>query len=179
MWLGFGVEVVLVFGVDADVQREAFGDVDAGLLQGVDFFGVVGEQADAADAEVVVDFFGEGEVARVDGQAEGEIGFHGVHAFVLQGVGADFVDEPDAAPFLAQVHNHAAPFGGNGLHGGFELGAAVAFLREEGVAGEAFGVDAGENGLGGGDVAHYEGDVFLPGSAVLVAVHLVGAVFGG
>ena len=63
-FLGFGVEVVLVFGVDADVQREAFGDVDAGLLQGVDFFGVVGEQADAADAEVVVDFFGEGEVAR-------------------------------------------------------------------------------------------------------------------
>ena len=176
---GFGIQIVLVFGVAADVQRQAFGDADAALAQGFQFFGVVGQQADAADVEIVVDVFGDGEIARIHGQVEGEIGFYGIHALVLQGVGADFVDEPDAAPFLAQIDENAAPFLADGVQGCFKLGAAVAFLREECVSGKAFGVDAGENGRAVCNIAHNKGDVFLPAAAVFKTVHLEYAVCGG
>ena len=64
-------------------------------------------------------------------------------------VGLDFVGEADAAPFLAEIDEDAFTFSLlDDLHGGIELGAAVAATGAEDVAGEAFAVDADEDGFG-------------------------------
>ena len=46
-------------------------------------------------------------------------------------------EQPDAAPFLAQVEQHAAPLALYHRHRGVELRAAVAAQRAEQVSGEA------------------------------------------
>ena len=80
-FLGFGVEVVLVFGVDADVQGEAFGDVDACLLQGVDFFGVVGRNGSGKSTMLKI-------LAGVYQPTSGSIQLHGkLTPFIELGVG--------------------------------------------------------------------------------------------
>ena len=176
---GFGVEIVLVFGVAADQQRQALGDVDAAVAHGLQFFRIVGQQAHGSDAEMIVNVLGDGKVAGIDRQAERKVGFDGVHALILQGVGADFVDQADAAAFLAQIDDNAAAFGLHRAHGSLKLGAAVAFLRCQRVAGQAFGVDAREHGGAVAPVAHGQGDVFLAAAAVFKTVHGEHAVFGG
>lgn len=71
--------------------------------------------------------------------AQGPVGFVRVQAGVLQGVGVELGVQADAAAFLAKVEEEAA--GGRDLFHGFaELGAAVAALAAEDIAGEALAV---------------------------------------
>ena len=107
---------------------------------------VVGEQADRPDAELGEHRRRFGVVARVDGQAEGNVGVDGVGAAVLGDVGAELVDQADAAAFVTGgVDEHAAPLGGDHPQPGSQLDAAVAAQRSERVAGEALGVEADEH----------------------------------
>jgi len=69
----------------------------------------------------------------------------------------------DAAAFLAQVEQDAAAFLGDALQRAFELGAAVAALREHHVAGQAFGVHPRQHRLAGRQVAQSHRQVFLAG----------------
>src|SRR5690606_28790485 len=64
----------------------------------------------------------------------------------------------------------AAALGGDPLERLLELGAAVAAAAEERVAGQAFGMDAGEHGRAVGEVAQGQGDMLLAGVAVDEAV---------
>jgi hypothetical protein len=102
-------------------------------------------------------------VAGVGVEAQLQVGFDRVGAGFLQAVGADLVDQADAAAFLAQVEQDAAAFGGDFLQRAFELGAAVAALREHHVAGQAFRVDARQRRLAAAEVAQRHGQVFLAG----------------
>ena len=70
---------------------------------------------------------------------------------VLQRVGVQLVGQADAAAFLAEVEQHAFAGLVDHLHGGVELVAAVAARAAEDVAGQAFAVDADEDGLVVGD----------------------------
>ena len=70
--------------------------------------GVVREQVEPVDAEGQQHLRGDGVVALVDAEAEGQVGLEGVEPVVLQGVGVDLVVEPDPAPLLAEVEQVAA-----------------------------------------------------------------------
>ena len=129
-------------------------------------------------AEQVEHLRADAEVAGVGGKTELQVRLDGVRAAVLEVVGADLVQQADAAPFLPEVHEDAAALGGDGLHGGVALRAAVAAQRVEAVPGEAFAVHAHEQGLGG-DVAHDERDVFRAAEGVLEADEAELAVLGG
>jgi hypothetical protein len=76
------------------------------------FDGVVRHQAHRRDAEVHQDLRADAVLARVDRQAELEVGVDGVAAVFLQGVRADLVAEANAAALVAaQVHDDAGAFG--------------------------------------------------------------------
>src|SRR5262249_16717463 len=77
-------------------------------LDADDLLGVVGEDAQPLRPEVHEDLRADAVVAEVGLEAEGLVGLHGVLAVVLDLVGAQLVDEADAAPFLAHVHEDAA-----------------------------------------------------------------------
>ena len=72
---------------------------------------------------------------------------------ILQSVGPYLVAEPDAAPLLAEVDQHSLLGGGDPLEGVLELLPAVTAERAEHFAGQALGVDAGQDRLAAGDLA--------------------------
>ena len=65
-------------------------------------------------------------VAPVDGQTERDVRVDGVEATVLERVGADLVEQTDAASLVPQIKKHAAIGAPDLLQPGFELLAAVA-----------------------------------------------------
>src|SRR3989441_13229319 len=69
----------------------------------------------------------------------------GVMAGILELVGLELVEEPDAAPLLVEVDHDAAALGGDHAHRRVQLPAADAPPRAEHVAGEALGVHAHED----------------------------------
>ena len=108
-------------------------------------------------------------VAQVGREAEALVGLDRVEPLlVLEPVGADLVLEPDAAPFLSHVEQHAAALGVDHLHGGLELLAAVAALGAEGVARQALAVHAHQHVPVGVDLALHQGHVVDVVDAVLV-----------
>ena len=67
---------------------------------------------------------------------------------VLELVGAQLVDEADAAAFLGEVEQHAATRGGDRGDGALQLLAAIAAEARQHVAGEAFGMEPHEHAAG-------------------------------
>ena len=109
---------------------------------------------------------------------EREVGVDRVHALLLELVRLELVQEPDAAPLLRHVQEHAARLGGDAPQGGVELVAAVAAQRVEDVAGQALGVDADEHVVGAVDVAVHERDVVLARQLLAEGDRLELAVLG-
>ena len=141
--------------------------VETELAQLGDLVGVVGQQAHLLDAEVGEDAGGGGVVARVGGQAEREVGVDGVEAALLQAVGAQLVDEADAASLVAAHVDDDAAVLLDRVERGFELRAALALERAEGLAREALRVHAHERCVVA-EVAGDDGEVIGAGDAVLV-----------
>ena len=75
--------------------------------------------------------------AEVVGEAEEPVRLVRVVPLRLERVRADLVAEADAAPFLAQVEEHAAAALGDEVEGAVELRAAVALERPEHLARQA------------------------------------------
>ena len=111
--------------------------------------------------EVDQDLRADAVVAQVGRQAELQVGVDGVEALLLQLVGAQLVEQADAAPLLGEVEQHALALLLDHRQRGLELLAAVAAQRVEDVAGEALGVDAHEDVLRAGDLALDHRDVVL------------------
>ena len=97
------------------------------------------------------------------------IGVEGVEAAVLQHVGAQLVRQPDAAPFLIEIEQHAAAERADARDRRAQLLAAIAAQAAEQVAGEAGRVQAHGHGARGIGLADDDRDVL--GEAVLVAEH--------
>jgi hypothetical protein len=167
-FFAFGFEVAFEGGFGGDGGADAFDYSNASGFQGGDFFGVVGDQADGGDVELLEDLGGEIEVAIVVAEAEFEVGFDGVAALVLELIGAELGHEADTAALLVLVEQDAGALFGDGAEGEVELVVAVAAERVEDVSGEALGVDA-DDGRSGLKVAHGEGDGRLDGLTVGVA----------
>ena len=117
---------------------DALGHDDSGAFEGGDFLRIVGQQADAVQVEVTQDVAGHLVVPQVSFKAEFDVGLHGVEAVVLQFVGAEFVEQADAAAFLVLINDQSTTFGGDQVESEFELGTAIAAQAMKHVAGEAF-----------------------------------------
>lgn len=173
------LQVFLVVRVAAGVKRQALDDLDAELLEGFDLARIVGHQADTLDAQMAEHRRENGVVAHVRPEPQALVGLDGIGTEVLQVVGFDLVEQPDATALLAQVEQRPAPGPGNGPQCRLQLVAAVTAQAEQGITGKALGMDAAEDGLAVADVAHGEDEVLLVGGSVLVAVHGEGAEVGG
>ena len=156
-----GLQVAAVERIAVDDQRDPFGNRDAVLLDRVDLARIIGHQPQADDAELFQHRLAMAVAALVGLEAEFMIGLHRVGAGILQPVGADLVDQADAAPFLAHVKHDAAPFRGDAAQRALELGAAVAALAEQRVAGQALGVDAAQHRPAVRDIAQRQRQMLL------------------
>ena len=126
-----------------------------------DLLRIVGQDADAGESEVDEDLRADAVVAQVRRQPEPQVRLDRVEPLLLQLVGAQLVEQPDAAPLLAEVEQHAPALGLDHRQRRLELLAAVAAQRVEDIAGEALGVHAHEHVLRSLDVALDERDVVL------------------
>ena len=96
------------------------------------FFRIVGDEADGGDAEHLEHLGGEFEVATVGLVAELQVGFDGIAALVLEGIGLELGHETDAASFLVFIDEDAGTLGGDEAERKVKLVVAVATERVEG-----------------------------------------------
>ena len=106
----------------------AFNDANACALRLLHLIGIIGEQANGADAQRFERFGGKLVIAGIGREAEAAIGLYRVEAGILQFVCLQFIDQPDAAAFLRQVQQYASGFLGDLAQGQFQLCAAIATL---------------------------------------------------
>jgi hypothetical protein len=78
----------------------------------------------------------------------------------LQLIGAQLVDQTDAAPFLRQIEQDTGSSLADLGDGAAQLVAAVAAQRAQQIAGETFGMQAGQHRLGGVGLADDDGQMF-------------------
>ena len=147
------------FGFDFD--GHAFDYLKARFFEGLQFLGVVRQNPDLAKSEVEQDLGALLVFAGVDGETKLFVGFDGVGAFVLQGVGPYFIDDPDAAAFLLLIDDGSAPFGFDHFHRLVELRPAIAFDRTKNISGQALRMDADKRGNVGTQVALIYDDELL------------------
>src|ERR1022692_2327040 len=81
-------------------------------------------------------------ISQVGFKAQALVGLHGVGAFILQFVGAQLVQQADAAPLLMLVDQQSAALFGDHVQRQFKLCAAIAAQAVENVAREALRVNA-------------------------------------
>src|SRR5690606_18698050 len=160
-------------------QRHLLGDLHAVADQRLPLAGVVGHQPDRPHTQVLEHPGGDGVVAGVHRQAEGEVRLDGVQTLRLQGHRPQLRQQTDAPALVApQVDDDARPFGDDGAHRGVELVPALAVLRAERVPGQALRVQPDEDTLRA-DVAVHQSDLFVTAVVVQVADRLERAVHGG
>src|SRR5882724_4133556 len=90
------LEVALVVRVGGDAYRNPLDYLETETLEAVDLLGVVGEQADLADAEVIEDLAPDAVIPLVRGMSQRLIGLYRVESAVLQVVGVQLVEQADA-----------------------------------------------------------------------------------
>src|SRR5579884_1591980 len=172
-------QVALVLGAHRRLDLLHVHDLQPERLEPHALRGVVGHEPHAPHAEVYQDLRADAVVAGVGREAQVDVGLDGVHAPVLQLVGADLVDQTDAAPLLPHVQDDAPPLACDARHGRVQLLAAIAAARAEHVARQALRVYAHQRRLAVRHVAHHEREVVLVVDRRLVDVEHELAVFRG
>ncbi len=131
------------------MDGDALHDLDAEALQGGDVLGMVGEQADLADAEVGDDLAAEAYLAEdaLVGGAE-RFGLRATDGPVDAELGRmRRAVDGEAALGVVEIDQGSDAGGCDLAEAGVDGGAAVASGRAEDVAGEAVGVDADQDRL--------------------------------
>ena len=122
--------------------RDEFGDLQSEAFERLLLGGVVGHEPQLVHAEFLQNQCHLRVVAHVAVQAERQVRVEGVESCILQRVGAELVDQADAASFVV-AHVDEVPSGAaDDAQTVLQLGAAIASEGTENVAGGAFGVDA-------------------------------------
>ena len=156
--LGFKVSGKRI--LERDFSGDAFGDGDAGGLQGGDFVGIVGDESDLGDAKELEGFGWQFVGATVGGESELDIGFNGVKTVVLQLVSFELGHQTDSTALLLLVEEDACASRCDFGKSHFELKPAIAAQRAEDISCEALRVDAHQR-CRGVDVAHHQDDEFF------------------
>ena len=173
-----GVHVELVLLVAGHLDRFAVNDADAETIQAVDLSGVVGHQDEVVDAQVGQDRGTRAVLAEVGSKAESEVGFDGVHALILKGISAQFIDETDAAALLTEVEQDAATTFFDAAQGFGQLFATVATETAKGIARQALRVHTTEDRFGGGDIALDQSDMVFARHLVDISVGTESTILG-
>ncbi len=153
----FGLKITAKGIQRLDLCGDALNDPNSGGFECGNLFGIVGHQTHGSDAEQAQDGSRQFVGSAIGGVAEFQIRFHGVAALILKLVSLELGHETDAAALLLFVEKNSNTFGGDAFERQLKLGAAVAALRAEDIAGEALGVDADDR-CRGMNVAMHEGD---------------------
>ena len=122
------------------VLGDALLDCDALSLQAGYLVRIVRQQPDTVHAQRPEHRRRKPIVALVVGESKALVGVDRVQPAILQRIGAQFIGQPDAAPFLPKVEKDATAFVTEDSQGFAELGAAVALEAAEHVTGQAFAV---------------------------------------
>ena len=139
-----GPQVFLgIFG-GRNFAGHALGYTNAGVFERGNFVRIVREQPNPADAERVQNLGGHAKFSLVGFETEALVGFDGVEATVLQGIGLEFCHEADTATFLLLVDQDARTLGGDHGERHLELLPAITAQRTKDIAGQALGVNAHE-----------------------------------
>src|SRR6185437_14644491 len=93
------------------------------------------------------------------------IGVDRVEPFILELIGAQLVDEADAAALLREIEQHAAARARDLGDRAAQLVAAIAAQAAEQIAGEAFGMETHEHGLRRIGIADQNGEMLEPAIA--------------
>src|SRR5262249_8058455 len=137
-----GGQIPAILALRRNLDRHLLHDGEAEAVDAGQLLRVVREDADRREAEVGEDLVADPVVARIGWEAGVGVRLDGVRTLLLQLVGAQLVEQADAAALLGHVEQHAAPLLLDLREGLLELLAAVAAERVEDVAGEALRVDA-------------------------------------
>ena len=140
---------------------------------------VVGQQAHRTHAELAQDGCRRPVFPLVGAQPEAMVGLDRVGPCVLFEVRPELVDQPDPAPLVtAEVDEHAAALDRDRAQGGAQLDPAVTAKRAQGISGQAFRVDAGQDAAPVAEVAPDQRQVH-DASLDLERVRLEGPKRGG
>ena len=101
--VALGRQIAGVVRICRELVGDPLGDRHALRLQSSDLGRVIGHQPDRLHPEQRQHPRRHRKIARFGGQAEAVVGVHRVKALVLQPVGAQLVDQTDAAAFLPQI----------------------------------------------------------------------------
>src|SRR5688500_14343484 len=93
-----------------DGQRHALDQSQPALFNRATFFWVVRNQSDAPEPQIAEDLCALLVAPQIDAEPQTLVGLDRVGAGVLQGVGADLVDDPNTATFLLLVDDDAVVF---------------------------------------------------------------------
>lgn len=138
-----GLEIAEILFAGLGEKGDLFNIDEAGIEECTSFGRVIGEQADGGDLQILQNSGSGCIVSCVDGEAERQIGFYGVETPILQAIGADLVQKPNAAPLMApQVDEKAYPFLFDERQAEGELLAAVASFRSKDIPCQTLGMDA-------------------------------------
>ncbi|MNH08023.1 hypothetical protein D3C79_674280 [compost metagenome] len=110
-------------------------------------------------------------VTLVGSEAQALVGLDSISTTILQLVGADFVQQANTTAFLTQIQQHTTPFTGDSLQRSLKLRTAVTALAEQGIAGQAFGVQASQYRLPIGYITQAEHNVLAAGGFIEKTVH--------
>ena len=116
------------------LERNPIHDLEPESAQRSVLLGVVGHQPKPSRPQVVEDLGPRAVVPRVRLEAEVEVRVDRVSALILELVGLELVEQPDAPALLEQVEQYAVPLVGDAAKRDLELPSAVAALGSEDVA---------------------------------------------
>jgi hypothetical protein len=125
-FIGLRLEIALIMGIGLDRQRDPLHDLQAVPLQSRHFLGVVGHKADLFQSQVGHNLRPDPVIAQIGFEPQHLIRLHGVCALLLEFIGADLVQQPDAAPLLFQIDQRSPARLRDLLHRQMQLTAAVA-----------------------------------------------------
>jgi len=92
---------------------------------------------------------------------EDEISLDRIVSQILKIVGPEFVEQTNAAPFLAQIDQDTRSGFGNRLNRAMQLFAAITAPGAQHIAGEAFGMNPNQYARPFVDIAHDQGEMLF------------------
>ena len=103
--VALGGEVADAVGLVAGDDRHLVDDLEAVAMihESVGLLGVVRQEPDLAQAEVLEDLEADAVIPLVGPEAQGEVRLDGVHPLILEVVRPDLLDQADPTPLLGQI----------------------------------------------------------------------------
>ena len=133
-----GVHVELILFVARHLDWLTANDLESETIETFYLGRIIGHKDKFVDAEVSKDRCSGAVFSQISSITQRQIGFHSVHALILQTIRLEFVNQTDATTFLTKVKQHATTTLLDAAHSLGQLFATVATQAAEGIACEAF-----------------------------------------